>query len=73
MESYLDDFSITDKIHACFTILKNNVATMPTTTLQTKNASAQMNKTYEPPHGKTNNVVSDQVRHKPVCAVTEAG
>ena len=26
---------------------------------------------YEPPRGKTNNVVSDQVRHKPTCAVTE--
>ena len=26
---------------------------------------------YEPPHGKTNNVVSDQVRHKPTCTVTE--
>ena len=25
----------------------------------------------EPPCGKTNNVVSDQVRHKPTCAVTE--
>ena len=27
---------------------------------------------YEPSRGKTNNVVSDQVRHKLVCAVTEA-
>ena len=25
----------------------------------------------EPPHGKTNNVVSEQVRHKPTCTVTE--
>ena len=25
----------------------------------------------EPPRGKTNNVVSDQVRYKPACAVTE--
>ena len=25
----------------------------------------------EPPPGKTNNVVSDQVRHKPTCTVTE--
>ena len=25
----------------------------------------------EPPCGKTNNVVSDQVRHKPTCTVTE--
>ena len=25
----------------------------------------------EPPRGKTSNVVSDQVRHKPTCAVTE--
>ena len=26
---------------------------------------------FEPPRGKTNNVVSEQVRHKPACAVTE--
>ena len=26
---------------------------------------------YEPPRGKTNNVVSEQVRHKPVCTSTE--
>ena len=26
---------------------------------------------FEPPHGKTNNVVSEQVRHKPTCTVTE--
>ena len=25
----------------------------------------------EPPRGKTNNVVSDQVRHKPTCTFTE--
>ena len=28
-------------------------------------------KPYEPPHGKTNNVVSEQVRHKPTCTSTE--
>ena len=27
---------------------------------------------YEPMHEKTNNLVSDQVRHKPACTVTEA-
>ena len=27
--------------------------------------------TNEPPRGKTNNVVSEQVRHKPACTVTE--
>ena len=26
---------------------------------------------YEPPRGKTNNVVSEHVRHKPVCTSTE--
>ena len=26
---------------------------------------------YEPPHGKTNNVVSEQVRHKSACTSTE--
>ena len=26
---------------------------------------------YEPPHGKTNNVVSEQVRHKLACTSTE--
>ena len=29
--------------------------------------------TFEPPRGKTNNVVSEQVRHKPTCTSTEAG
>ena len=29
--------------------------------------------TYEPSRGKTNNVVSEQVRHKPACTATEAG
>ena len=28
---------------------------------------------YEPPCGKTNNVVSEQVRHKPGCTSTENG
>ena len=28
---------------------------------------------YEPSHGRTNNVVSEQVRHKSGCTVTEAG
>ena len=28
---------------------------------------------YMPSHEKTSNVGSDQVRHKPTCAVTEAG
>ena len=27
--------------------------------------------TNEPPSGKTNNVVSEQVRHKPGCTITE--
>ena len=27
----------------------------------------------EPPRGKTNNVVSKQIRHKPGCTSTEAG
>ena len=26
---------------------------------------------YEPPHGKTNNVVTEQVLHKLTCTVTE--
>ena len=29
--------------------------------------------TFEPPRGKTNNMVSEQARHKPACTVTEAG
>ena len=26
---------------------------------------------FEPPRGKTNNVVSEQLRHKPTCTSTE--
>ena len=29
--------------------------------------------TNEPPRGKTNNVVFEQIRHKPVCAIIETG
>ena len=29
--------------------------------------------TNEPPRGKTNNVVSDQIRHKSGCTVRDAG
>ena len=29
--------------------------------------------TFEPPRGKTNNMGSEQVRHKPACTVTETG
>ena len=28
-------------------------------------------KRFEPPRGKTNNVVSEQVGHKPGCTITE--
>ena len=31
----------------------------------------KLHKTFEPPRGKTNNVVSEQVRLKPACTVTE--
>ena len=34
-------------------------------------ANTLCNYIYEPPSGKTNNVVSDQVRHKPACTVTK--
>ena len=30
-----------------------------------------LSKTYEPPCGKTNNVVSEQVLHKPTCTSAE--
>ena len=29
--------------------------------------------TFEPPSGKTKNVVSDQVQYKPACTITEDG
>ena len=32
---------------------------------------ADLRRAFEPRHEKTNCVVSEQVRHKPVCAVTE--
>ena len=46
--------------------------------IETVNYSIQaltdpVNWAIEPPRGKTNNVVSDQVRHKPSCTSTEAG
>ena len=35
--------------------------------------SPALYKIIEPPRGKTNNVVSEQVRHKPGCTSTEDG
>ena len=35
--------------------------------------SVNSNYIIEPPRGKTNNVVSEQVPHKPTCTCTEAG
>ena len=43
------------------------------TAASSKNTSNGKKTLYEPPRGKTNNVVSGQVRHKPGCIVTEAG
>ena len=37
------------------------------------NIPGHLHVTFEPPRGKTNNVVSEQVRHKPTCTSTEAG
>ena len=38
---------------------------------RTSKSSTFLSSIFEPPRGKTNNVVSDQVRHKPACTVTE--
>ena len=36
-----------------------------------KHQFEQNKQTFEPPRGKTKNVVSEQVQHKPTCIVTE--
>ena len=36
-----------------------------------KGKAAQSKRSNEPSRGKTNNVVSEQVRHKPACTITE--
>ena len=41
--------------------------------LHTIKANWGVTSIIEPPRGKTNNVVSEQVRHKPAGTVTEAG
>ena len=45
--------------------------------LEVNNATAtrlyHANRTYEPPRGKTNNVVSEQVGHKPGCTSRQEG
>ena len=45
----------------------------PTHKLRIIHSVAQRSVTFEPPRGKTNNVVSEQVWHKPACTATEAG
>ena len=39
--------------------------------LMSLSTTFQYDDVNEPPHGKTNNVVSEQVRHKSTCTVTE--
>ena len=41
--------------------------------LQLKKTVELTQLTIEPPRGKTNNVVSEQVRHKSSCTVSEKG
>ena len=44
---------------------------VPVEMLQSNMSKHKYQNKYEPPRGKSNNVVSDQVRHKPTCTVTE--
>ena len=46
-----------------FFCLYQNIALLKT--------AVAMHQSFEPPRRKTNNVVSNQVRHKPACTVTE--
>ena len=48
---------------------------MTDTSFQTASTSCddEVGLMFEPSRGKTNNVVSEQVRHKPTCTSTEAG
>ena len=41
--------------------------------VETETIKEAMRFSYEPPRGKTNNVVSEQVRHKSDCTVTKVG
>ena len=70
--------------HTCFTtscpklgkILMNRLEKKEGERLFINSTSGEIiegSSTFELSRGKTNNVVSEQVRHKPVCAVTETG
>ena len=47
--------------------------TNPLKKQQARGVGDNINSMNEPPPGKTNNVVSEQVRHKQACTVKKAG
>ena len=63
---------IAEKIPSLFE-LRLNTSTVRSATLNRFNTVVVEALKFEPPRGKTNNVVSQQVRHKPTCSVIEAG
>ena len=50
-------------------VMMHDVATLRHDFL--KKVCGRLTVRYEPPRGKINNVVSEQVRHKPGCTATE--
>ena len=55
--------------HSIITTLSNDDAIL----FYSSNKSNKINVLNEPVHEKTNNLGSDQVRHKPACTVTDDG
>ena len=56
----------------CLCLGKSSLLTVDSIIISVEEDGTFLSK-YEPPRGKTNNVVCEQVRHKSGCAVTEAG
>ena len=74
MSTCIDDDNRCDPVENTFYIACNTQACPGIITLEVSVVTLDiMNVTFKPPRGKTNNVVSDQVMHKPACTATEAG
>ena len=70
---WLVDIVLYVHVNSHFRMVNYPNHTVPGHALQREITSIQCTflSTFEPPRGKTNNVVSEQVRHKPACTSTE--
>ena len=63
--------SVTVKPDLCRTCSGTTLLVFPRGGSNPKELSREVDEMNDPPRGKTNHVVSEHVRHKPACTITE--